>query len=66
MEIRACPQCGNMNLRQSTYKDGEIFTQAYGDPVQYVCDKCCYRGMPILFDSLEEYKKFVNEIEKRT
>lgn len=65
MEIRACPKCGNTNIRQSTYTDGDFFTQAWGAPVKYVCDKCLYRGMPILFNSKEDYQRFINEIKQK-
>jgi hypothetical protein len=64
MEIRSCPKCGNTNLRQSTYTDGDWITQAFGEPVKYICDKCLYRGMPILFSSIEDYKNFLKEIKK--
>ena len=63
MEIRCCPKCGNNKLRQSTYKDGDFVTSAFGEPVKYVCDNCLYRGMPIFFNSVEEYKKFLDEIK---
>jgi len=65
MEIRCCPKCGNANLRQSQYTDGDFITQAFGQPVQYVCDKCLYRGMPIFFNSKEEYKRFIEEIKQK-
>jgi hypothetical protein len=64
MEIRCCPKCGNTNLRQSTYKDGNMF-RAYSEPVKYTCNKCLYSGIPIYFNSKEEYKKFIEEIEQK-
>ena len=64
MEIRCCPQCGNTNLCQSTYKDVDIF-RAYSEPVKYLCNKCLYSGIPIYFNSKEEYQKFIEEIEQK-
>jgi len=65
MEIKACPKCGSLNIRRSTYKDGRFFSPAGGEVVQYVCDNCLYRGMPISFNSNEEYQKFIEEIKQK-
>jgi len=65
VEIRACPNCGNTNIRQSTYQDGGFLgRQGFAESLKYVCDKCLYQGMPIYFDSEKKYQKFINELEQ--
>ncbi len=58
MNIVACPSCGSKNIRQGTIGNGVLTGYTSLD----VCRDCGYRGMPIVFDSKEEYKKFLREI----
>jgi len=55
MEITACPKCGSTNIYHGTIRDGSL----PGYTPKYVCKDCDYQGMPIIFDSEKEYKKFL-------
>ena len=57
MEIFACPNCGSRKIYQGTMGDGIISGYTYRD----VCRNCGYQGMPIIFNSEEEYKVFLKE-----
>jgi hypothetical protein len=58
MKIEACISCGSRNIRSGTISDGVL--PGYTDGlVTYVCDDCNHRGLPIIFDSIEEYEKFL-------
>ena len=57
MNIIACPRCGSRKIYQGTMGDGVLSGFASRD----VCRNCGYQGMPIIFDSEEEYKKFLSE-----
>jgi hypothetical protein len=59
MNINACPKCGSNDINQGNLKDGVLT----GYTVKYVCKKCGYQGMPIIFDSEKEYKCFVQSIK---
>ena len=54
MEITACPKCGSKKIFQSTLRTG----LPAGYTSNYVCKDCGYQGMPLIFDSETEYKKF--------
>ncbi|UCE36979.1 MAG: hypothetical protein JSW00_16025 [Thermoplasmata archaeon] len=58
MKIEACISCGSRKIRSGTISDGVL--PGYTDGlVTYVCDDCNHRGLPIIFDSEEEYEKFL-------
>ncbi len=58
MKIEACISCGSRNIRSGTISDGVL--PGYTDGlVTYVCDDCNHRGLPVIFDSEEEYEKFL-------
>jgi rRNA maturation protein Nop10 len=59
MRITACPRCGSRRIFQGRLKDGVIT----GYTSREVCRDCGYRGSPIIFDSMDEYKKFLNELK---
>ena len=61
MEITACPNCGSKRIYQGTMGDGVLTGYTY----RQVCRDCGYQGMPIIFDSEEEYKKFLENIPKK-
>lgn len=61
MEITACPNCGSKRIYQGTMGDGVLTGYTYRE----VCKDCGYQGMPIIFDSEEEYKKFLENIPKK-
>ena len=55
MEINACPKCGSRKIYQGRMGDGVLTGYTSKD----VCRNCGFQGMPIIFDSEEEYKKFL-------
>lgn len=55
MEIKACPNCGSRRIYQGRMGDGVLTGYTSRD----VCRNCGYQGMPIIFDSEKEYKKFL-------
>ena len=57
MNIIACPNCGSRKIYQGTMGDGVLTGYTYKD----VCRNCGYQGMPIIFDSEIDYKKFLKE-----
>ena len=60
MEIFACPKCGSRNIHIGTIRDGVLD----GYTSRYVCRDCDYQGMPIVFDSEEEYISFLQELKE--
>jgi len=58
MKIVACPRCGSKKIFQGTIGNGVLTGYTSLD----VCRNCGYRGIPIVFDSKEEYTKFLGEI----
>lgn len=58
MRIYACPKCGNRNIRRPQLQIGALT----GD--SFTCANCSYQGMPVIFETEEEYKKFVKELSK--
>ena len=57
MKIIACPNCGSRRIYQGTMGDGVLVGYTFRE----VCRNCGYQGMPIIFDSEEEYRKFLKE-----
>ena len=55
MEIIACPNCGSRKIYQGTMGEGVLT----GYTTRSVCRNCGYQGMPIIFDSETDYKKFI-------
>jgi|GEM_PF-822704 len=62
MEIKACPRCGSTEIYQGTMGDGVLT----GYTSRQVCRNCGFQGMPLIFNSEEDYKKFLSglKIEK--
>ena len=59
-EVLACPKCGSRNI--SGLKHFDAWMKRSGAVMGvYTCQACGYRGLPILLDSEEDYKKFLNE-----
>jgi hypothetical protein len=63
-EISACPRCGSKVIsgvkHDSAWKS--IYLPSAGI---YACSACGYEGVPILFDSEDEYEKFEKYVKKR-
>ncbi len=51
MNIRACPKCGNRDIHME-------------DSFHMFCEKCNYKGKPIVLDSENKYELFLNEVRK--
>ncbi|MEF8879548.1 MAG: hypothetical protein V5A64_04065 [Candidatus Thermoplasmatota archaeon] len=58
LPIRACPNCGSTDIKMGDIKSGLVYGLTSW---KLVCNKCGYRGMPIIFDSEGDYKKFLDE-----
>jgi hypothetical protein len=55
--IYACPRCGSRRIRQGALYVGAL--TGYRE----VCRECNYHGMPVIFDTEEEYQRFITEIK---
>lgn len=63
MKIEACISCGSKNIRSGTISDGVL--PGYTDGLMtYVCDDCNHRGLPIIFDTEEEYNNFLKALRE--
>ena len=60
MQITACPRCGSTRIFQGRLKEG-VLTGFFDS---YVCRDCGYHGAPIIFDDINNYKKFLKEIKQ--
>lgn len=56
MEIAACPKCGSRNISMGTTNSGVLFGVTSW---KSVCKECGYQGEPLLFDTEDDYKKFL-------
>ena len=62
MNIKACPKCGSRDIRMAGIRDGTIFGLTSYD---MICEKCNYKGMPIIFDSKKDYEMFLKELKNQ-
>ena len=63
MKIEACINCGSRNIRFGDISDGVL--PGYTDALAtYVCNDCNHQGIPIVFDSEKEYKKFLKALKE--
>ena len=60
MGIVACSQCGSKNIRQGTIQNGVLTGYTSRD----VCRDCGSHALPIIFDTEQAYRKFLDEIKK--
>jgi hypothetical protein len=60
MEIKACPNCGSRRIYQGRMGDGVLT----GYTTRDVCRNCGFQGTSIIFDSEEDYKKFLKSKSK--
>jgi len=56
MKITACPKCGSKNISMGTMDSGVTFGVTSWNSV---CRNCGYQGMPLHFDSKQEYNRFL-------
>lgn len=59
MNITACPVCGSKNIGIGTLADGIIPGLSSWNEV---CRNCGYQGSSLLFESEEEYQKFLEAL----
>lgn len=58
-EIKACPKCGSMDI--SGLRHIRDWLKRSGPTMGiYTCQKCGYEGLPIVFDSEKEHKRFLD------
>jgi hypothetical protein len=63
MKIEACINCGSRNIRYGDISDGVL--PGYTDALAtYVCNDCNHQGIPIVFNSEIEYKKFLKALKE--
>ena len=62
MKIYACPKCGSKNICTGTMGSGVTFGITSWIEM---CRDCGYQGQPIIFDSEEDYNKFLVEVKQK-
>lgn len=56
--IRCCMRCGSRDIRYSSM--GQGFHQPDGAaPPQSSCNECGFIGNPVIFESAEDYERFL-------
>ena len=62
MKITACPRCGSRNIGMGRVEEGTL----YGiTSWKETCPDCGYQGQPLIFDTEEEYRKFLDALSKK-
>jgi transcription elongation factor Elf1 len=61
MEISACPRCGSRKIFQGTIGDGVLT----GYTNRQVCRNCGFQGMPIIFNTEQDYVAFLESIGEK-
>ena len=56
--VEACPHCGYLGIRAPALPDGAIPGAAELMDVR-VCRRCGYRGLATVFDTREDYRRFL-------
>lgn len=59
MEITACPKCGSRRIFQGRLKEGVLT----GYTSNEVCRDCGYHGSPLIFDTIDDYNKFLEGLK---
>ena len=60
MKISACPKCGSRRISVGTMGDGVLA----GYTTREVCRDCGYQGMPVIFDTEQDYKNFIKKLKE--
>jgi transcription elongation factor Elf1 len=63
MQITACPICGSKNISIGTLGDGII---AGLSSWKEVCRNCGYQGASLLFETEEDYNKYLKALKENT
>ena len=61
-EVEICPNCGSYDI--TPLEPTTILAIGGWLPVKYTCRDCGYRGLPLILDSIECYKRFLKEKRK--
>jgi transcription elongation factor Elf1 len=59
--IHACPRCGSKRIEMGTMNQGVLFGVTSW---KSVCRNCGYQGEPLIFDTEEEYDRFLEGLSK--
>ena len=60
-EIKACPRCGSQRIFMGELKGGVIYGLTSW---KMQCRNCGYQGQPLIFDTQEEYEKFLEGLKE--
>jgi hypothetical protein len=61
MKITACPLCGSTHVGTAGIRDG-VNPQEFS---KQACKNCGWTGMPLEFDTIEEYQHFLDDLGKK-
>jgi len=59
--IHACPRCGSKRIEMGTMNQGVLFGVTSW---KSVCKNCGYQGEPLIFETEDAYKKFLEGLSK--
>ena len=62
MKIYACPRCGSKEIFMGTIDSGVLIGMT---STKSVCRNCGFQGNPLVFDNIQQYQQFINEIKKQ-
>jgi C4-type Zn-finger protein len=62
MDVKLCMKCFSKKVKKHLHHDE---TDVYYFPLvmDWICEDCGYKGIPIVFYSEEDYAKFVSVLE---
>lgn len=61
--IKACTKCFSRRVKRH-YRDKNIRVDYFPLVIDWVCEDCGYKGIPIVFCNEEDYVKFVSVVEE--
>ncbi len=56
MNIKVCMKCLGNKVRK--HHHGDLYVEYFPLVVDWVCEDCGYKGIPIIFCSEEDYERF--------
>jgi hypothetical protein len=62
MPVRVCPDCGYLGIRMPTIGDG-LWPGGGETGDRMVCPRCDWQGLPVSFESREDYVEFLRAIQ---
>ncbi|HDH40790.1 MAG TPA: hypothetical protein ENG12_00040 [Candidatus Altiarchaeales archaeon] len=60
--IKACMRCFSKNVKRHLHHD-KVELNYFPLIMDWVCEDCGYRGIPIVFCSEEDYERFISIAE---